>query len=157
MISQGPRSSPRDRSPDPRCVRSCRSWKISAFLLERALSFSSYTSPRCDAILSVLLHILAYLLSVWQAHATNEWPIGDNLITGRTVLQATNLEERLVEAENFVKVILNSSSSSSSSEHYHYIYNLDLPFLLALGCRRARGRRSIPQGIACSIFHGSIM
>ena len=48
-----------------------------------------------------------------QAHAINEWPIGDNLITGRTVLQATNLEERLMEAENFVKVCLHSSSCPS--------------------------------------------
>ncbi len=66
----------------------------------------------------------AMAVSIFQAHATNEWPIGDNLITGRTVMQATNLQDRLLEAEHFVNV------SSNISSYYEYVINSVCMFVL---------------------------
>lgn len=48
-------------------------------------------------------HAIFLFVYIAEAHATNEWPIGDNLITGRTVIQPTTLSERHVEARHFAE------------------------------------------------------
>ena len=48
-------------------------------------------------------HATFLFVYIAEAHATNEWPVGDNLITGRTVLQPTTLAERNAEAQHFVE------------------------------------------------------
>jgi len=38
-----------------------------------------------------------------EAHATDEWPVGDHLITGRHVPQPTCLADRISEAHHFAR------------------------------------------------------
>ena len=38
-----------------------------------------------------------------KAHAVDEWPVGDHLITGRRVKQPTTLAERMAEARHFAQ------------------------------------------------------
>jgi hypothetical protein len=48
-------------------------------------------------------HASFLFVYIAEAHATDEWPIGDNLVTGRTVNQPTTLSQRHVEALHFAE------------------------------------------------------